>query len=156
MILLVFLLIFAHSCFCDSNNWRGIVPLESTRVDVEKLLGPPTIKSKVRFADSYRTETEFVSISYVDGPCEVTGSGKRIVDQTVLEINVRPTVELLFKDLKIDRSRFSGARDPGSANLTDYTNVEDGISIAVYDTGEIYSLRFFAPSKFRNLKCNKQ
>lgn len=45
-----------------AREWRGIVPLHSTRADVERLLGPPQPGT----VSGYRTETERVSIMYAD------------------------------------------------------------------------------------------
>jgi len=38
-------IILTMSNNCDAKAWRGIVPLKSTRADVERLLGTPTVDS---------------------------------------------------------------------------------------------------------------
>lgn len=46
------------------NQWNGIVPLRSTKADVEKLLGAPMEKT------SYDTEKERVTVWYAKGTCD--------------------------------------------------------------------------------------
>src|SRR5688500_20379271 len=53
----------------EPKGWRGIVPLHSTRAEVERLLGPPT-EQKSEFFVVYRAENETVIIYYARGlPC---------------------------------------------------------------------------------------
>lgn len=49
------------------NEWRGLVPLRSTRSDVERLLGKPAIHPTA--FENYNTETERVDVIYSPGPC---------------------------------------------------------------------------------------
>jgi len=55
--------------FGDSKPWRGIVPLRSTRVDVERLLGAPSMDHGDTVV--YETGDERVSIEYSKGGCTV-------------------------------------------------------------------------------------
>ena len=49
---------------CEAKSWRGIVPLKSTRADVERLLGKPGKYNRYQF------ENERVSFDYSNGRCE--------------------------------------------------------------------------------------
>src|SRR5687768_16252810 len=49
-----------------TKEWRGIIPLRSTRADVERLLGPPEPGSR----GVYRTGSERITVSYAEGPCD--------------------------------------------------------------------------------------
>src|ERR1700720_1961854 len=51
----------------QSNAWRGLVPLRSTRADVERLLGPPMVL--VAGSYSYETKEEKVRVLYSEGSC---------------------------------------------------------------------------------------
>ena len=56
------------------NSWRGIVPLHSTRVDVEKLLGKPISSRGATFV--YDTNEQRINILYSSGKCVLSGSEK--------------------------------------------------------------------------------
>src|SRR5260370_28973458 len=93
----------AMAC-CQSNIWNGIIPLKSTRSDVEKILGPPTLDSKARDAADYKTKEGKVFILYSSGPCNVKPSnGWNIPELTVIQISFYPNFTPKLKDLKIDR-----------------------------------------------------
>jgi hypothetical protein len=47
----------------EAKSWRGIVPLYSTRSDVEQLLGPPTAQS-TPFSVVYKTPGETVASDF--------------------------------------------------------------------------------------------
>ena len=65
-------LILALNFVIQAKGWRGIVPLHSTRADVEQLLGPPDRKGNKPVV-SYDLEKEQVTIIYSREPCS-TGS----------------------------------------------------------------------------------
>lgn len=48
-----------------AKEWRGIVPLRSTRADVERLLGDDSEKKPLT---TYQTKQEAVSVLYASGP----------------------------------------------------------------------------------------
>ena len=52
------------------NSWRGVIPLRSTRAEVEQLLGKPKISDGALVI--YDTPTERVNVVYSQGPCELT------------------------------------------------------------------------------------
>jgi hypothetical protein len=91
-----------------AKEWRGIDPLYSTREDVERLLGPPTMgRSDTSF---YQFERERVSFEYSTGHC---ANGWKAPSNTVISIWVTPSAnQLRFKDLKL--------------NLKTYKRVQDG------------------------------
>jgi len=64
MIALGFLL-FATVVVSQAKDWRGIVPLHSTRTEVEKLLGPP--KNPSNQLATYKTESGMVTVMYASG-----------------------------------------------------------------------------------------
>src|SRR6185503_17182878 len=66
----------------SARGWRGIIPLHSTRADVESLLGKPLPDRDYL----YQTEDHFVSVDYAKGPCEGWPSGWNVTANTVLSI----------------------------------------------------------------------
>jgi hypothetical protein len=154
MILSLILPLVALVC-CESNVWNGIVPLKSTRVEVEKVLRKRMPHSIAKYAAGYRTETERVFITYSTGPCNVKpNNGWNVPELTVIDIMVLPDTKQRLADLKWDISkaeRKSFAETPG---LVNYTNTVDGIAITAYESdGLIDYFRYFPKSKDFSLKC---
>ncbi len=82
---------FAMTVFAGSviaKDWRGIVPLKSTRADVERLLGKPSSSGY------YNLRNEIVSFDFQREPCdsemEKFGFGWNVPPGTVTEIGIIP------------------------------------------------------------------
>ena len=153
--ILPYLLVFLAVVQPQANCWRGIVPLRSTRADVEKILGPPTPESKASDAATYKTKTERVFVLYSTGACDGKPSnGWNVPRGTVISISVEPTVKPKLTDLKLDESKYDKARDPEVLFLTYYTNEEEGISIEVNtEEGAVTTFRYLPMSKDSHLRC---
>ena len=156
MVLLYLLIFFSSTTHQQANSWHGIIPLRSTRADVEKLLGPPTPDSKALYAADYRTANERVFILYSTGPCEVEPShGWNIPRSTVISISVEPNVKPKFTDLKLDESKYKKVRDPEIPQFVSYGNEKDGISIEVdMNEGVVNTFRYSPMSKDNHLLCS--
>jgi hypothetical protein len=140
----------------QANSWRGIVPLHSTRADVEKLLGRPTPESKAQDAAIYRTENERVFVLFSTGSCEIKPSnGWSVPTGTVISISVEPNSKPKFADIKLDESNYEKRPDPELLYLTYYTNERDGVSIEVNtDEGVVTAFRHGPASKDKRLRCS--
>lgn len=148
--------LFASLFSVQPNEWHGIIPLKSTRADVEKILGKPTFGSISPHAANYRTKTEKVHVLYSTGPCEIAPSnGWNIPEFKVISIHVYPDLGPSLADLKLDPHKFEKRPDPEIINETYYTNEKDGISITVMD-GKVIRTSYFPQSKNDNLKCDKK
>lgn len=145
----------ATALFIQANSWHGIVPLHSTRADVEKILGPPTPGSKAPYAASYRTKNERVFVLYSTGPCDADPShGWNAPIGTVVSISVEPDTKPKFADLKLDESKYEKRPDPKVLRFTYYTSEDDGISIEVdTDEGVVTTYRYSPMSKDYHLRC---
>src|SRR2546423_15604886 len=92
-----------------AKEWRGIVPLHSTRADVEHLLGKPK-QDFEGILVSYRLPTETIDIQYAaNSQCtaEWPYDSWNVPKQTVTFIRVAPRQETYLSDLKLDLSRFT-------------------------------------------------
>src|SRR5678815_1670750 len=92
----------------QANGWRGIVPLHSTRSQVEQLLGPPTEQSDM-YSVVYKTPNETVEIDYAEGsPCGIGEkySRWRVARNTVTSIFISPYPGSPLSRLSIDESRY--------------------------------------------------
>jgi hypothetical protein len=123
---------------CSAKEWNGIVPLKSTRADVELLLGSGS-------NNVYRHGKEIVNIEYAQFPCGHKSPpgwpdappGWNVPRDTVVAIGVSfPMKTISLASLSIDLSKFErvrGARDlPQDFN---YTNKADGFAIQIFDSG---------------------
>jgi hypothetical protein len=96
---------------CQAKEWHGIIPLQSTKQDVIKILGPSDEMNEIR--SIHRTEKQEVYIVY---------SGKERCDSrgvppgTVLLIQVTPSANSSLTDLQIDTKRLrefvASSQDP--------------------------------------------
>src|SRR5947209_7922722 len=110
----------------QAKEWRGIVPLQSTRADVERLIGSST-KPKVPV---YELKNESVYIEYAVGPCqEGDTQGWNVPPDTVIYIKVSPKKEIQFADLKIDESNYKQVEDQHIGGQISYVNEDEGFSI---------------------------
>lgn len=83
-----------------ANSWKGIVPLHSTRADVQRILGKPT--RDLGNSSYFRRAGESVVVHYQTMPCDRLGFTWNVPRDTVTEIGVIPTTsirkELLLRE----------------------------------------------------------
>ena len=134
----------------QTQGWHGLVPLRSTRADVEQLLGPPLPGTK----GSYKTERERVLILYSDEPCGINSGGWNVPRDTVVSITVEPYAKPKFVDIHLDESKYQKERDYHLRHIFYYGSKEEGISYEV-DTAEgvVNAIRYFPTVKDDYLLC---
>jgi hypothetical protein len=117
--------------------WRGIVPLHSTRADIERLLGPGSNTGPVSI---YKTANESIYVEYATEPCKGSMPGWNVTAGTVLHFTVRPKSEQHLSDVGIDVTQFTKTYD--DAMGTYYTNIREGIRYAVSSDGTVESVSY--------------
>lgn len=133
----------------QSKGWRGIVPLVSTRSDVERLLGPCSKGN--RASCLYETDKEIVNVNYSDGPCEKGWPfGYNIPTDTVEWIRVSPLTYLHVEELDFKLDTYE-KRVNSDASLM-YVNNQQGIAVWVFD-GKVGSLIYGSTNKQAHLRC---
>jgi len=147
----VAILVFSPLALVEGKEWRGIMPLHSTRADVERLLGPSKSKSQLSI---YQTADEAVSVLYASGPpCgSDAGSEWKIPKDTVVSITVSPKNRVYLAELKIDLAKYEHFNDTHRPNITTYLSRENGERIQVFQ-GEVMSITYFAPTSDEDLRC---
>jgi hypothetical protein len=137
-----------------AEGWRGIIPLHSTRADVERLLGP----GSGEYSCDYETESEYVSIEYAKGPCTGDPSGWNVPADTVLTVSVIPKQKRLFSEFKLDESKYEKASD--DTFTTYFARLDEGIQYIVsYELVNnrveqvISSVHYVPSSKDSRLRC---
>ena len=128
-----------------ARGWRGIVPLHSTRAEVERLLGKSTDECNC----VYRTEHEVVRVDYAKAPCEGSPRGWNVPANTVLAVTVGSS--LMFADLHIDESKFSKTYD--DAFFAYYANRVEGVEYVVSHEGDVRRIDYFPSTVDLNLRC---
>lgn len=132
---LILALILALSLTAQAKEWRGIMPLQSTRVDVERLLGPPIDdpSNKGIYIRTYRTKKEeIVSVLYSDTtPCNgYLLRGYRVPEWTVISIIVQ-AAPFPLSDLKLDSSKYKETSGGDTPDFSYFTDEEEGVSYEV-------------------------
>src|SRR5437667_3821369 len=84
------------------QNRFGIVPVHSTRADVERLYGVSGDSCRCTF----RTSKETIDVAYVTSPCVGTVSGWNVPSDTVLSFRVTPQVWPRLSDVALDLKGF--------------------------------------------------
>lgn len=116
------------TAFSQFEEWRGIKPLQSSREDVERLLGPPTAECKCL----YEGATVNVQVQYSAGPC-ANGPlpGWNVPAGKVISFTVYLKDRPLMSDLKLDWGKYQKREDPELPRIFYYSDREKGITIAV-------------------------
>src|SRR3954469_14086751 len=133
-----FYLLFANSNSISVKEWRGIVPSQSTRADVEQLLGPPT-KPGGHF---YELADVQVAILYTESGCNVPPN-------TVLTITVNLKTERVLSQSGFDLTTFK-VHKPKMSNkpgIIFYVNDEQGIVIVSREGQDIISAVTYNPTE---------
>lgn len=153
VILLCFCVAQSGTGFAQNEGWRGIVPLRSTRADVERLLGPPAKPEK--YAEVYDLEEEAIFIEYSSGPCrKERKGGYNVPSGTVVQLRISLRVKPRFSELQIDESKYEKNADPELPGLLHYVNREEGIAYQVQE-GKVTSTNYFPAAKDGHLSCER-
>jgi hypothetical protein len=139
------------------NSWQGIVPLGSTRAEVEQLLGPP--KSSLGEIYLYDTSENRVGVSYTSDPCSVNGANPTgAATDVALKIVVSPKKVLLVQDLHLNKDKYKRIQDDHPENSVHYLNSLDGITVdAILNNGceQVVGISYHATARNRELRCGK-
>jgi hypothetical protein len=110
-----------------AKEWRGIVPLKSTRADVEKLLGKPNDLRRYQF------ENERAYINYSSGCARIDDCLCLVPKDIVIYIFVTLESDLKFSNLKIDRTKYHKTKSTHLPGIVTYANDDEGIIYTVDD-----------------------
>ncbi len=134
--------------FLQDRGWRGIVPMHSTREDVERLVGPPMTRDGI----TYDLKTDRLNVVYSAGTCR-EGAQWNVPRGTVIAITVYPQTKSMLADLKIDLNRFEKFIDPYVGDRITYSNNDEGFAIGTTLNGEVISIQYFPQTKDNHLRC---
>ncbi len=147
----IFLLLNSMFSIADTSKtkgWRGIVPLHSTRTDVERLLGPGTNECKC----AYYLDDLNVFFNYSPGDCKSGRGAWDVPVDTVVWITVHPKSRPQLSDLSIDESKFEKRPGGHIEDLIYYVNEEEGLTLLVSE-GIVQTFLYGPTAKDKHLRC---
>ncbi len=153
LVLLTAILVLAIPSGLAAADWHGIVPLRSTRSDVEKSLGKPNAKY-----GRYNIADEQATIMYSNGRCS---RGWDVPEDTVINIMVTYHGIRRLSDLGIDVKNFERFADPLAVNHISYSDPENGIRYVVAEgtgegSGAILYVVYGPTKKDLKLRCQSE
>ena len=132
-----------------AQQWRKIVPLKSTRADVERLLGP----QEQSYGVVYKLRDGDLFIEYSSGPCRKDRKGGwNVPEDVVISFSFSATDKPRFSALKLNRSRFRRVVNRHTGGVINYINAKDGIMYEV-QRGIVQSVEYYPPKRYAYLHC---
>jgi hypothetical protein len=131
----------------SAQGWRGLVPLHSTREDVERVIGTPTDYY-------YNLSNETVLVEFSSGSCKDAANedSYKVPADTVTRIMVIPKSELPLKTLNVDITRYKKSVDGEIKEHVFYYKEGGGESIEVFD-GKVQSLTYTPLASEASFRC---
>lgn len=157
-IIFLFTLLLSFGNPVIAKEWEGIIPLHSTRKDVERLLKDSILEKRCNYSlCTYYLKDVNVHISYSEGDCKSGGSkGWDVPPDTVLSIAVSLKTPIALSDLQLDIGSFKRWQDPHIEDHIYYTDEANGFSLSVdKERNQVYSLTYVHTERDRNLRCAK-
>lgn len=114
-----------------AKEWRGLVPLQSTRSDVIRLLNQCSDQKE---ACRFTLETERVHILFSGGlPAGDSECAARLTSEVIVFIEVQPQVKLKLADLSLDKRNLTQFSPSATikAGLKGYRS-SDGLVLSLY------------------------
>lgn len=145
------LLILFLSGLCYSKEWRGIIPLHSTRKDVERLIGPPKVPNGIE----HDFPNELVIIFYSRGPC-VKGwpYGWDVQSGVVTSIRRVPKTRLGLSEIDVDVAGYEQNRESDTPGWITYVNQREGLSVTFNGIeGTVQGINYMPPANEQHLSC---
>lgn len=153
-LVLIFSLIVVSATSVAAKDWRDIVPLKSTRADVERIFGlPKATKDRLVVNNGrwiYFLDQEEVHFVFAVGESKCVAP---IAEGAILRIHVRPNIEPPVSSLDIDERKFR-TFDPtpwGDPDDLAFINEEDGLLIKTWK-GKVSEM-IYVPSGSDRLSC---
>jgi hypothetical protein len=144
----------------ERKGWRGIVPLHSTRADVEQLLGPPPPPPKDGTwlytpnpdMPLYFFDDEDVRIGYMTDAFAERMSCSAYPNDTVIGVVVYLKKQPLLSDLRIDESKFEtfDPSTPQNIGYKAFVNTTDGTYICTAG-GKVNELGYYGDARDRQI-----
>jgi hypothetical protein len=137
-------------CAANGKAWKGIVPLHSTREDVERLLGPSNLEDSV-----YDIGGEQVRISYSSQGCqEGLPAGWKVPANTVVSISVSSNDEIKLADVLVPGKNYDQIYRVHTPTV-DYIDVQEGVRYTTTDGAVQTTTYFGSEADDKKLRCGE-
>jgi hypothetical protein len=155
-LLIACLTFFGSEQMPSTTDWRGLSPLKSTRLDVERTLGPPDQNIDNGQLMTYRFPGMVVYFYFTSNPnCQqqLPYTSWNVTSDTLtgIDVNLRP--QPLVADTDIDLTKYK--RVKGDRDLVDrylYFNVDNSFAIEV-GNNYLAGYHYQPGSKQKDLRC---
>jgi hypothetical protein len=135
----------------NAKAWRGIVPLHSTRADVERLLGPSNIEDSGYDIDGVR-----VLLNYTSQGCqEGLPGGWNVPANTVVSISVSSAEELLLDDVLMSGKNYDQIYAVHAPQLVDYVDVQEGVRYSSIEGSVLTTIYFGTEADDKKFRCGE-
>lgn len=149
-IFLLGLIVFANG---QEEVWRKIKIAQSTKDDVEQILGKPYVDKG--YFTGYYLENGGLYIEYSLGLCKPNQMyWWNLSEGVVREITIVPLIAPKYKSLKIDRKKFKKTIEGDVIDHVTYINEEEGVKYVVVPKGVVSSVTYFPSKKYDSILCS--
>jgi hypothetical protein len=131
----------------SAKEWRGIVPLKSTRADVERLLGKPNRLGR------YDIQKQRVIIWYSEGPCEGRDAQLAkanceclVAKDTVLRISVTLDSPVKVSKLAINKKKYQRTSVHAYEPTATYSDFTEGVVYTIRESDDTVANVDYLPS----------
>src|SRR5690349_7146107 len=139
-----------------STEWRGLEPLKSTRLDVERTLGPPNEKLDDQHLTYYFPDA-VVFFEFSSNPkChqKLPYTSWDVPPETLTGINIRLRRQPLVEETTIDLTKLKKIKgEPDLIGHYYYSTPDDGFTIEVGGKNYVMGYLYNPGSKYKDLLC---
>jgi hypothetical protein len=133
----------------QAQDWRAIVPAETTRTEVELILG----QTDTAYFAEYKLKDGSLFIEYSSGPCRPERKGGwNFPTNVVVSMTFYPAVKPRFSELTVDRKKLRKVVDRHVGGVIYYINDQDGVVYEIQD-GRVDWIEYGPAKKYDHLEC---
>ena len=142
----------------DAEWKHGINLFQSTKADVEKLLGKPIGEN---YGVTYKLKDGILYLDYSGfDHCKSRygfSADWNLPEWTVTEIEHRPDEMPKFTSLHLDSRKLRKAHlNPETPDIISYVNDNEGVEYSVESDGRLGSVRYYPGSRYDTFRCTKR
>ncbi|HWS53179.1 MAG TPA: hypothetical protein VN228_03600 [Pyrinomonadaceae bacterium] len=146
-------LLLLAAAAAEAKAWRRVVPLRTTRAQVERRFGKPRPRDR-----RYHFRAESALVNYAGGGGCAGGAEWDVPRDTVLSIFVTPKRRLDIGSLRLDMTKFKKTTASDTPSRALYTNEEEGITYDVFDApgeyqGRVQSITYGPTAEDQHRRC---
>ena len=154
-LIIAWLFLLAGATASQTRDWRGIIPLHSTRSDVRKILGKPLSTSAKKHVERYRINDDFVFVEYAFEPCDLIGDNWGMFDVPEWTVQLI-RVEFVEHGIPLDKIGIPDVdtleRVPTSSGDIYYYDRQQGLAYTVRK-GDVIGMDYAPSSAENHLRC---